>query len=495
MSIHWSTQAPSLPVVNLTSFSGPVANRSATTVRNLHVLSQVEENVHRCMAASHIEHSVDTSASQRNAKYLYEEYRKMIPEHSLPNHKSHCWKTSFSFNWYDQRHIQGHVGNITFNKYFRKRSTQVPYILDCLNKLFPSMQFESDMLCLPNIFLAGFPKCGSTYLYCILNKLISVVTKRLRSHHETVKEPHFWVSANDIKDVHVPNVQSLKTYFLNFIPGLQQSSRHNRSNAFLVDGSPNMFFKWPRFYPNEQDLVNYCLIPSVLPNLLPQSKYIVIMRNPVRMMYSAFWFSCTSIQGKLPTTVQLKGPHLFHERVEEKLEMFNGCLKDVTVPALNYTCPMDSKEAYSRCVLSREHLLDTCIHHIAFNNFSPELAGCGRTRLAMGAYYIHLKKWLQVVARDRFHFLTLEDLVRDSKSVMKDLLGFLGLSTSSVSSFDDVANRVRYSCDTNSQSAVNYSRDPRLQMREDTKELLDIFFHPFNHLLGTLINRTSLWTT
>ncbi len=30
-------------------------------------------------------------------------------------------------------------------------------------------------------------------------------------------------------------------------------------------------------------------------------------------------------------------------------------------------------------------------------------------------------------------------------------------------------------------------------MREETKKVLDIFFDPFNMLLGALINRTSLW--
>ncbi len=65
----------------------------------------------------------------------------------------------------------------------------------------------------------------------------------------------------------------------------------------------------------------------------------------------------------------------------EKLAIFNDCLKDITVPALKYTCPTDSKEAYSRCVFKREHLLDACINLITFKNFSPELATCGPRRL------------------------------------------------------------------------------------------------------------------
>ena len=451
----------------------------------------VEEAVHQCMAISNFDRSVNLSLSQTNARYLYDEYRKVVPEQSLDGHLSHCWRTSCSVQW-SGSHVVGHVGNRTFEKTLQnkssKRKLRAVYSLSRLSKSIPAMKFKSDTMCLPNVFLAGFPKCGSSYLYCVVERLIDFTTKRPGSFHSNSKEPHFWVSDNH--DVHVPTADNLLWYFLEFLPGLQKTASYNQSQTLLVDGSPNMFFKWPRFREFEENLTNYCLIPSVLPNLLPHSKYIVIMRNPVNMMYSAFWFSCTSL-GNLPMSVQLRGPHLFHERVQEKVTMFNNCMRDTTVPALNYTCPMDSKDAYGTCILRRLHLLDKCIHQITFNNFSPELPGCGRTRLAMGVYYAHIRKWLRVISKERFLFLTLEDLVKDANVVMRDILKFLGLSSGN--GFDSMARRIQHSCNTNSQSSVDYKKDPRLSMTDETKRLLNIFFHPFNQLLSNLTNRTNIW--
>jgi len=457
----------------------------------------VSETVQQCMTATHLDHSLDTRLSQRNAQYLFNEFRKVIPEHSLEGYLSHCWKTLYSVRWTDS-HIDGYIGNASFDCTLNSKNPQTRLITRYLTKEFPSMKFESDMLCLPNLFLAGFPKCGSTYLYCVVNKLVDLVSKRVRTRHEAVKEPHFWVSANTNRDMRVPSMSSLQSYILNFIPGLQRGTKEKSSSGhsqvMLLDGSPNMFFKWPKFRPDEPDLTNYCLIPSVLPNLLPQSKYLVVMRNPVKMMYSAFWFSCTTIKRNLPMSVQLRGPHVFHDRVRQKLDLFNNCMIDHNVPQLNSTCSMESKEAYSRCIMGRLHLLDKCVTNVTFNNFSPELAGCGRTRLAMGIYYSHIRKWLKIVSKKRFLFLTLEDLVKDAKPAMVSVLEFLGLSWEE-SKFDNIAERVQYSCDTNSQSSVNYSKDPRLKMRKDTSRILSVFFHPFNQLLGELINRTSLWST
>ena len=456
----------------------------------------VVESVQQCMSAVHIDHILDTTLSERNALYLFNEYRKVIPESSLEGYLSHCWKTSYSVSW--AGNISGHIGNVSFDSTLKRRHPQLPFIIKYLTKEFALMKFESDMVCLPNVFLAGFPKCGSTYLYCVVNKLVDFVTQRIRTRHEVVKEPHFWASPNNIRNSRIPTVASLQSYILNFIPGFARRHKDDSSSGhspiMLMDASPNIFFKWPKFKQDEPDLTNYCLIPSILPKLLPHSKYLVIMRNPIKMMYSAFWFSCTTIQGKLPMSVQLKGPHLFHNRAKQKIIAFNHCMRDNSVPQLNSTCSLESEEAYSRCIMGRLHLLDRCVARVTFNNFSPELADCGRTRIAMGIYYAHIRKWLQVVSEDRFLFLTLEDLVKDTKSVMISVLRFLGLSRDK-SQFDNIAKRIQFSCDTNSQNFVNYVNDPRLSMRKDTGRMLNIFFHPFNQLLGGLINRTSLWST
>ena len=436
----------------------------------------VEERINRCMKATHLEEFL--SQAQLNAKYFYNEHRKVIPLKALSDYSSHCWNVSFFSQWSKLQH-NGYFGNMRFkieellsDKLFKSRLTGT----------FPAMKFKSDLVCLPNLFLAGFPKCGTSFLYCLINKLLHGTTCM-----QYLKEPHFWVRANAVKDVHVPIVDHLGEYILNFLPGFAK-----RSNAMLIDGTPNMMFNWPRFRQSEHNFTNYCLIPSILPNLLPDSKYIVIMRNPIDLLYSAFWYSCTRIVEQLPMEVQLKGPHLFHDRIKTNITIFNNCMMESSVPLINHTCSMATKDSYSACITKRLHLLDKCIHDITFNLFSPELPHCGRSRIAMGVFFVHVRKWLSVVAKDRFFFLTLEDIAKNTTQGMLDVLKYLGLKTTN--NYKISAELAKDSCGTNSQVRVNYKRDHRLQMRADTRALLEIFYHPFNLLLSELLNRTTLWS-
>ena len=51
---------------------------------------------------------------------------------------------------------------------------------------------EESFACLPKIFLLGYPKCGSTYLYCLLRKILKLALS-VSEYCEVVKEPHWWV--------------------------------------------------------------------------------------------------------------------------------------------------------------------------------------------------------------------------------------------------------------------------------------------------------------
>ena len=82
-------------------------------------------------------------------------------------------------------------------------------------------------------------------------------------------------------------------------------------------------WSWPQFYPNE-GLVNFCLLPSVILQVLPTSKYVVVMRNPLDMLYSAFWFSCTMYGIHLSMATKLKGPDIVHQRIVTKIKLFNS---------------------------------------------------------------------------------------------------------------------------------------------------------------------------
>lgn len=443
--------------------------------------SQSEELVQQCMSAAHLDLSLVTQA-KTNAKYFFNEFRRVIPQRSLRGYRSHCWKVPYLTRW-NKQFYSGHIGDIFFSRKSRRKQ-----IIPALTKKFPTRIYESNLICLPNLFLAGFPKCGTTFLFCFINKLVS---SSLYSNSWTTmnveKEPHFWVLANAGKLNHVPIADEIGIYLLNFLPGLKIISESSRKDGVLMDSTPNNMFNWPRFRESDHDLANYCLMPSVLPTLLPDSKYIVIMRNPIKMLYSAFWFSCTSIGVKFSNELLLKSPSLFHNRIMSKLNMFNDCMRNRSIPSISHACELEN---YSSCIQQRLHLLDKCTHKITFNLFSPELPGCGRSRVAMGMYYVHISKWLSIVPKERFLFLTLEELVRNPGQVAHNIMDFLDLESNvAVASLTRIIN----SCVENTQSAVDYKHNSLLQMRNDTRLMLEHFYHPFNSLLASLIGKTNTW--
>ena len=448
--------------------------------------NQIESLVERCMMAAHLNQRFLIENAKSNAKYFYDEFGKVIPLKFLSDYKSHCWEKSYS-SWWTKSSYSGYIGNISFCKHIDRRKA---HVLSSLTKRFPKKKYKTNFLCLPRVFLAGFPKCGSSFLYCVVKKLISMSTGNVRSMTEVEKEPHFWVKANAASNIFVPKVEDISSYLLTFLPGMHAISHFNKTNVTLMDGTPNLLFNWPRFRRNEHNLTNYCLLPSTLPNLLPSSKYLVIMRNPVQMLYSAFWFSCTMYGIELPRKLKLKGPDLFHERVTTKIHLFNKCMRNESDPSISEACMLDT--GYDSCIQQRMHLLDKCIHQITFNIFSPELPRCGRSRVAMGVYFVYIHKWLSVVSRSSFFFLTLEELIKSPRLVFQNVLKFLDLKTSISSK--NMVEQIKNLCNENT-NVVHYKEDPKLHMREDTRSLLETFYRPFNHLLARLLdNDKFLWT-
>lgn len=461
-----------------------------------HQTVSVEAAVGKCMKEAKFPPSLLRDA-KKNARYLYEEFRKIIPKAPLEDYKSYCWKQTFSIKW-DKSWLASQIelGN-KFLQYSHKiHDLLIPDKgLSFLKNYFPDHTFKSSLACLPKVFLAGFPKCGSSFTHCLLNEVISLSTYGSLQHPTSLKkEPHFWVKFNHTcRDYIVPKANAIGKYLFYFLPGLKQISELEMKDVVLVDSKVNKLFRWPYFSENQHNLTNYCLLPAVLPRLLPGSKFIVVLRNPVNMLFSAFWNSCTSLHLTIPMATQLRGPDLFHERVTAKIRLFNDCMRDSSKPSISRTCELTSKLNYTSCILhpERQKLLPVCAQEINFYDFSPEMPDCGRSRVTMGLYYVHIKKWLSVISKDRFHFIVLEDLIKNPIRNVHRLLEFLDLSAEAVTSNASLVDTVASSCNTNAQAAVDYKHDQRLQMRDDTRSLLEMFYTPFNLLLGQLVDHIS----
>ena len=149
-------------------------------------------------------------------------------------------------------------------------------------------------------------------------------------------------------------------------------------------------------------------------------------------------------------------PDTFHERIVTKLEQ---CLK--------HSSP------------------EWCVLNITYDIYSRELP-CGDTRISMAMYYIHIRRWLSGASQERFLFLTMEEVAKNTEAVGKKLWDFMGYP----GEFKGVSES---SC----QGKYNRNRhwnDSRLKMRKDTELILRDFLRPYNQMLAELLGDNKfLW--
>ena len=221
-----------------------------------------------------------------------------------------------------------------------------------------------------------------------------------------------------------------------------------------VDASPNTMNTYNDIY--EKTPADLCLLPAIIPEVLPDSKFVITLRNPIKMLYSAFLFSCDI---HMKRHMGSNSPDIFHERILTKLKQFEKCLK----------CSS----------------LEWCARNITYDIFSHELP-CGRTRISLAMYYIHIRKWLSVASRDRFLFLTMEEVIKNTEAVREKLWEFMG--------YTDEYKGVKPSTCKRMRNRNYYQNDPQLKMRNDTKMILKNFFQPYNRMLAELLgDKKFLW--
>ena len=449
--------------------------------------AEVEERVDKCMRMANLDSEPLLMQAKENARYFYDEYRKAIPEEGLSGYRSHCWRQNYFTIWIGFGYsIAGVISNVTLLpqdllNYWPYRS-----IFNYINYHFPNKTYESEVVCLPNVFVIGFEKCGSTFLFDFMNKLVSVSTEDW-GVSQVAKETQFWVRFEPYEDakVGVPKVDDLGRYLINFIPGIDRIVKLNRTDVLLVDGTPNYITEWPVFTKTENNMSNYCLLPAALPTLLPNSKYVAIMRNPIDMVYSNFWWSCTKNSINI-SEIAARGPDIFHERIVSKMHTFNDCMRDESVPSISSPCELLSMKKYSSCIKRRLHLLDKCSASVFVSQYSSELPLCGDSSLSLGLFYVHVHKWLSLVGREDLLLLTLEELNQHPREVARSLMQFLNVERRLAIGERTIEALVRASS-KNTQDKVDYKMNHSLAMREDTKLALEIFYHPFNELLADLL--------
>ena len=381
------------------------------------------------------------------------------PEQRTSYPSQHCWDFEVRLERFEDI-VRGNIGSMPLWEDGKE-----------LDALFTTRRWKNirkkkseahiQVSCLPDVFLAGFTKCGSTFLFELLTSHRYVV----KPFH---KETRFWTHLPHDSDT--LNLR-LADYLLELNPHLQTAADSLYQpfipkSLLIVDGSPDLLFHRPFMENKEQSfqlISSYCTLPSVIPLLMPRAKFVVVMRNPIDMLYSAFWHSCTHRNQTLTREQQLRGVNVFHNRLVMKINTFRTCLENFP---------------FHYCVINATTFTDTLQPTNDFPN-------CGKIHLGTAMYHVHIEKWLTVIPRESFLFLAMEELSTYTNVVATKLWYFLHVHRST--NF--------WSEPLNKQQKVDYHSDPALMMRTDTQELLEKFFQPFNTRLADLLKDTTfMWS-
>lgn len=309
-----------------------------------------------------------------------------------------------------------------------------------------SMQSKPSLhsiLCVPTVYVAGFPKCGTTSLH-----------EMLVSHPQIVRPYHkeFHLGRQLMRANSTGMRRGILIRYLNKIVDPQHLSIRDK-RLLTIDSSASTVFEVPRSddYRNRE----YCLVPLLHKHLNPKSKFIVIMRNPVERTWSGYWYFCARKHG-LNKEALVKGPRMFHNIVSSTINNFKKCLA--------------TGESHFICAMM-------------YKNVETTKNPCLSVRLGINLYYFHIVKWFSVFPRQQFLFVRTEELETSPLAVLNRVSSFLAIDSFPASQFNE------------SHSNVN-THIPRegFEMMDETRELLTSFFRPYNKMLAHLLNdKKFLW--
>ena len=381
------------------------------------------------------------------------------PEQSNNNSQSICWNISINLTLHSNTlfgNINSHHIHININSNPSFSDPRKYYAKILKRVILKQGQVYKERLCIPRVFLAGFHKSGST-------SLDQMLTYHPKIEHGLTKEPGWWIPFHFHPNIH--SFQPTIEYFVKYVLQYQAFGGKSEEDILLLDSTPNLLAQWVNIQKEGNGNDTYegvCLIPTALSVMLPKPQFIVILRDPIKYLYSSFWYQCSSrvyAKYNLKREQALLGPGVFHKMVNERLEKFESCCQNASV---------------EECALEQSLIADK--HGDDFP--------CGKVPLGKSLYYVHVKKWFSLFPRSSFFFITAEDFFESPLKIGEKVWDFLGVSKpSKVNSWKNWVSKGR-----NSQVSFDYRHDVHLQMLTRTRNKLKIFFKRFNKKLVQLLN-------
>lgn len=293
---------------------------------------------------------------------------------------------------------------------------------------------SGDLRCLPKVYLAGMPKCGSTDLF---NKLVW--------HPELAptkqgKENHYWARGRVGRPRnHVAGLGAgPRITFSEHLAHITPAQLTSHPELQLVDGTQSLLWDlggWEgRYSPRPAPpYTNADLLHAVTPG----AKVLVITRDPVRRLYSDYLYF-----NRDRTSAS------FHSAVLAELARFRGCLEEADLTACCYSSRNDPK-----------------------------------LRLHLGIYGAYIADWRRVFGGNVL-VVSLEDYSDYPIPNLIRIFSFLGLSQPDVTQLQGfVENSKR-------RNERPKSEQSKGDMLLETRQLLEEFYRPYNSELAKMLQDT-----
>ena len=359
--------------------------------------------------------------------------KQYIPQTFLSEYRNPCWYTNHNYSTSNE---------CTEMPVFSKRQ------VDTAHSRFITPTNRTHMYCLPTFILAGFPKSATTTLYYLMAQHPQIMTPEC-------KGGHFWslfLNRNGTTAMKGAQVQWYLRRFDPLAKHLQQSTKVMSSRHITLDASVSTLWRFPRnTLSNNAD---FCLVPSLVKHILPEVKFLVIMRDPVERLFSDYWYMFSRYTQ--PSWKPLRvGSDDFY--VANAQELFHNS----TIKAIN---------SYHSCINKGTSKFE-CVQN----------ASSSPLRLGIGMYYYHIVMWLTIFSCRNFLFLKMEDLRSSSQLEMRKIWKFLRVK--------DV------SLDTVSKNRNSWIKNPEykshFEMLPETRRVLYEFYQPHNELLVQLLSHSK----
>ena len=364
--------------------------------------------------------------------------------------QSNCW---YSANIHLPRSLHKKVENVysyrnLSNQFQKKELRAILSSVSELNISSSSAVSTKKYFCLPLIYLVGFPKCGTSLLYAYISSHPLFAKPRY-------KEGQFWreIIRSENKQYRELN---LLIYLYHFIGASKEISKNPKK--FTIDASASTVYS---VSPNHDDSgMGMCTIPYLLQHLLPSTKILVIVRNPVDRLWSDYWYFCSHfnwrVNGKyrIPSHIPNIASTIFHNLTIQAIQSFNTCIKN------------GHTEFY--CSVAETPIPNEDV-----------VRNCNQLRLGLSIYYYHLIKWFDVFPHKQIKIIRLEDLSISHLSTMNTVWEFLEIY------------KIPFISKLSKKNSNSWIKSPLYKnsfvLLPETKLLLENFFMPFNMKLSQLL--------